>query len=404
MAVRADQIVSGVKALHVLLSGAVAVLSATLIKERLIPEQIDVIGTVGALFISVSLLLTLAFWSRLQTLLPYFALASLITLSLLTFIQVRYVVTANVGPKDKEGKVPEQHFLIGYRLTDEGKKELDEKLGPNQSEKYYIESGGYTLIPVWYGSSYRVMTVAYTVAYMLFVMCVVLTMGGILRRGGELLVRNTAVNLSSSSPINPMHKQMKKIKILFLAANPEDTTQLRLYEEAREIDQALRMAEFRDKFDIEQHGAVRVRDLSGLLLRHSPDIVHFSGHGSEDSEIILEDDSGKSHPIPSAALSELFELLRDNIRCVVLNACYSEHQAIAIAEHIDCVVGMSEAIGDVAAISFAASFYQALGYGRNIETAFKLGCSQINMENLGEQNTPKLLAKRVDPKKVTLIN
>jgi hypothetical protein len=177
-----------------------------------------------------------------------------------------------------------------------------------------------------------------------------------------------------------------------------------LHKEAREIDQALLMAKFRDRFDIEQHGAVRVRDLSGLLLRYNPDIVHFSGHGSEDSEIILEDDSGKSQPIPSAALSELFELLKDNIRCVVLNACYSEHQASAIAEHIDCVIGMSEEIGDVAAISFAASFYQALGFGRNIETAFKLGCSQINLENLGEQNTPKLLAKRVDPKKLVLIN
>lgn len=394
----AGQISSSAKVLHLLLCGVAAVLSATLIKKRLIPDQLDYIGTVGVLFIAVAALITLAFWTRLQRLLPYFALASLITLSLLTFIQVRFVVTANIGPPDKDGKVPEHHFLIGYRLTDEGKKERDEQLGANRSEDYYIENGGYDLIPFWYGSSYKVMEVTYTITYLLFAMCVVLTLGGILTRSGGTVVHSEIASVAQPA------QQMKKIKILFLAANPEDTTELRLHQEAREIDQALRLSAFRDKFDIEQHGAVRVRDLSELLLRHNPDIVHFSGHGSEESEIVLEDDVGNSHPIPSAALSELFELLKDNIRCVVLNACYSENQAMAIAEHIDCVVGMSDEIGDDAAISFAASFYQALGFGRNVETAFKLGCNKINLENLGEQHIPKLIARKVDPKTVIFTN
>ncbi len=140
----------------------------------------------------------------------------------------------------------------------------------------------------------------------------------------------------------------KPIKILFLAANPKDTSQLRLDEEMRGIDQVLRQAEFRDKFDIKQHWAVRVVDLQGYLLRYKPDIVHFSGHGSASTEIILEDNYGNSQSVSSRALSQLFDVLKDNIRCVVLNACYSEQQAKAIAEHIDCVIGMSKAIGDKA--------------------------------------------------------
>lgn len=186
-------------------------------------------------------------------------------------------------------------------------------------------------------------------------------------------------------------KTSRTIKILFLAANPLDTTRLRLDEEIRAIDQALRLAEFRDKFDIRQHWAVRVSDLQGLLLRYKPDIVHFSGHGGEASEIILEDSHGESHPVPVRALSSLFSVLKDDIRCVVLNACYSEKQAQAIAGHIDYVIGMSKAIRDKAAISFAAAFYQALGYGKDVETAFDLGCVQIDLENLGERDTPKLL-------------
>ena len=196
----------------------------------------------------------------------------------------------------------------------------------------------------------------------------------------------------------------KVIKILFLASNPTDNARLRLDEEMRGIDQALRQAKFRDRFDIEQQWAVRVNDLQSSLLRHQPDIVHFSGHGSTSSEIILEDNTGNSQPISSRALSQLFSVLQDNIRCVVLNACYSAQQAKAIAQHIDCVIGMSKAIGDSASISFAVAFYQAIGYGRDMKTAFDLGCVQIDLERLGEQDTPKLLTSNTNPREIILVN
>jgi len=193
------------------------------------------------------------------------------------------------------------------------------------------------------------------------------------------------------------------IKILFLAANPTDTTRLRLDEESRAIDQSLRQAEFRDQFDIKQHWAVRVGDIQELRLRHQPHIVHFSGHGGPSSEIILEDNAGNSHPVSVRALSTLFSVLKDNVRCVVLNACFSEQQAQAIAEHIDCVIGMSTAIGDAAAISFATAFYQALGYGRDVKTAFDLGCVQIDLANLDEQDTPQLLTVKADQGKILFV-
>jgi hypothetical protein len=186
------------------------------------------------------------------------------------------------------------------------------------------------------------------------------------------------------------------VRILFLAANPEDTDQLRLDWEARAIDTSLRGAEYRDKFDIRSHWAVRVTDLQGLLLRYNPNIVHFSGHGSNYSEIILENNSGVSHSVPADALGLLFGLFKDSVKCVVLNACYSEKQAQAISQNIDCVIGMSRSIRDDSAIAFAGSFYQGLGYGRDVKSAFELGCLQIHMENLQEQDKPKL----IDPRSV----
>lgn len=186
----------------------------------------------------------------------------------------------------------------------------------------------------------------------------------------------------------------RPITILFLAANPADTGPLRLGEEMREIDRALRASEYRDRFEIKQQWAVQIGDLHEALLRHQPDIVHFSGHGTEESEILVEDETGAGRSVPQAELSRLFSVLRDNIRCVVLNACWSEQQAQAIATHIDCVVGMTRAVGDAGAIQFAVGFYRALGFGRNVQTAFDLGTNQIGLLQLPDGTTPRLVAKR----------
>jgi len=186
----------------------------------------------------------------------------------------------------------------------------------------------------------------------------------------------------------------RPICVLFLAANPKQTDRLRLDEEVRAIDQALRMTKFRDRFIIEQSWAVRVTDLQDLLLRYSPDIVHFSGHGSSAGELIFENNDGSSQPATAGALDQLFRTLKDNIRCVVLNACYSTQQAASIAEVIDCVVGMSDAVSDEAAIDFAAAFYRALGYGRDVQTAFALGIGQIMLSGQNGHDAPQLLSQR----------
>jgi hypothetical protein len=53
-------------------------------------------------------------------------------------------------------------------------------------------------------------------------------------------------------------------------------------------------------------------------------------------------------------------------RVVVLNACYSDVQADALCSVVDCVIGMTGAIHDDAARSFAMSFYRALGSRRSV--------------------------------------
>jgi non-canonical purine NTP pyrophosphatase (RdgB/HAM1 family) len=212
-------------------------------------------------------------------------------------------------------------------------------------------------------------------------------------------VQTTGVSLLNRARID----RPSIVKILLLAANPTDTTRLRFDEEIRSIKQVLRQSEYRNRFDIKDHLAVRVADIQEYLLDYKPHIVHFTGSGGKSREIILENEFGESHPVSTRALSQLFRVLKDNIRCVVLNACYSERQAKAIGEHIDCVIGMSGNIGDRSAICFSKSFYRALGFGKSVKTAFDLGRMQIDLENFEQQDIPELLSLKQDPENIFLV-
>lgn len=180
------------------------------------------------------------------------------------------------------------------------------------------------------------------------------------------------------------------VKILFLSADPSNMSRLRLGEEHREIQEKLKLSNNRDRFMLAERMSVRPADVSQAMLDEKPVIVHFSGHGAASGELAFEDANGLTRPVSPAALSGLFELT-ESVKCVVLNACYSEPQAVEIAKHVDYVIGMSDAIGDKAAIAFAIGFYQAVGAGESFERAYKYGCAQILLQGIPENLTPKLL-------------
>lgn len=199
---------------------------------------------------------------------------------------------------------------------------------------------------------------------------------------------------------------MHKIKILLLSANPTQLTRLQLDEEVRAITERIRASEFRDTLELFSAWAVRPQDILLLLNIHKPHIVHFSGHGSEDGKLLLADSDrrGRAVFVGARALQTVFTTLKDNIRLVVYNACYSRTQAIATSKIIDCVIGMSETIGDQAAITFAASFYQAIGFGRSVQNAYEQGVAALLLEGFDEEKAPKLYVKKsLDASQLSLL-
>jgi hypothetical protein len=206
---------------------------------------------------------------------------------------------------------------------------------------------------------------------------------------GTTIVYNTI-----GTPTPPPTKPAPRITILFLAANPLETDRLRLDQEARTVDEALRLAKQRDRFQLAQQWAVRTTDLLDALLRYRPQIVHFAGHGSPDGRLLFENDAGEAVAVAAAALGRLFAGVR-GIRCVLLNACWSQRHAKVLTKHVDCVVGMPHAVSDTAAIHFVAGFYRTLGEGGSVQQAYDLGCGQLLAAGGEEKITKKLLPRLV---------
>lgn len=180
------------------------------------------------------------------------------------------------------------------------------------------------------------------------------------------------------------------IKILFLGASPINEVRLRIDEELRDIESGLKLATLRDQFELKSQWAVTTKTLQQAMLDEHPTIVHFSGHG-DTKGIAVEDTLGNSKLIDNDAIGSLFELFSENTKCVVLNSCYSESQAIAIAKHIPYVIGMKSSVNDKAAIAFSVGFYAALGAGKDIEFAFRMGTVAIKMEGISGSDLPVLL-------------
>jgi CHAT domain-containing protein len=186
---------------------------------------------------------------------------------------------------------------------------------------------------------------------------------------------------------------MDAIKILFLAANPEDHSRLNLDQEIRGITEKIRAAAHRDHLNLISVWAVQPDDLLQALNEHRPHIVHFSGHGYGHHGIILLERDGSSKLVNAVALAALFKTLKDNLRVVILNACYSSVQATAISGIVDFTIGMKDSISDEAAATFAASFYRAIGFGRSIQEAFDQAKAALLLAGIPEDDIPVLLTR-----------
>ena len=131
------------------------------------------------------------------------------------------------------------------------------------------------------------------------------------------------------------------ITVLFFATNPKGTSQLRLDEEARSIQEMIRKSEHRDSISFVTRWAVRPLDILQAINEINPDVIHFSGHGAVSGDLILENTDGSPKPVTKEAITQTIMSSSDKIHLLFFNACFSYEQAQEIVQHVDAAIGMT---------------------------------------------------------------
>ncbi len=184
-----------------------------------------------------------------------------------------------------------------------------------------------------------------------------------------------------------------KITVLFMASNPTSTVRLLLDEEARAIQQQIRLSEYRDSIQFETRWAVRTSDILQAINETNPTIVHFSGHGTQTGELVFLNAAGAESIVSKEAITAAMATSSDTVRLVVFNACFTESQATSVVKHIDVAIGMADSIGDDAARIFAAQLYSAIGFGQTLQIAFDQALAQLQLEGILGDSIPKIYSR-----------
>ncbi|KAF2420226.1 hypothetical protein EJ08DRAFT_705627 [Tothia fuscella] len=181
---------------------------------------------------------------------------------------------------------------------------------------------------------------------------------------GKILLQQQEDGLTATGVSRLLVQLSKPLSVLILSSGPRNTTQLRLAEERRELEDALQRTRFRASLDLHEVASCRVRDITSALDRYSPNILHFSGHGN-NSALIFGNNRGEARAVEKAALASLLST-HWTLKHAILNACYSEDRAQAIAVAVGYVIEME----NQDSADLFRDFYTALGHGRTFEDAF----------------------------------
>ncbi|MDV3135001.1 CHAT domain-containing protein [Mycobacterium sp. 29Ha] len=211
------------------------------------------------------------------------------------------------------------------------------------------------------------------------------------------------------------------LRVLYLTANPHalesrtvlpdgsiETTGvwLRVDQEVRQVKQSLRASKFRDLVSIEHLPAATGLDMIDGLNDHRPHVVHFSGHASSWG-VLLENEEGSTHgaEVGFSLLARALGATDEPPRLVVLNACESLEGAHDLLQTVPTVIGMSESIADIAAVTFAAKFYAAIASAQSVGTAVEQAKVAMQIASLDEDSQlPEIRTREgLDPSTLILV-
>ena len=168
------------------------------------------------------------------------------------------------------------------------------------------------------------------------------------------------------------------LKVLILSSDPCNADRLRLAQEHRDLQVAIRGTRFALSLNVLHESSCRYSDITGALDRVDPHILHFSGHVGED-ELYFEDVRGTAKAVKKQALASVLSHQKE-LQIVILNACFSLDQGQAFADAVGLAIVSEGSILDQDAIDFSREFYTALGHGhRSYIESFKRARAALEM-------------------------
>ncbi|MEZ4382978.1 MAG: SEFIR domain-containing protein [Nannocystaceae bacterium] len=150
--------------------------------------------------------------------------------------------------------------------------------------------------------------------------------------------------------------------ILLVTANAaEPGARLYLEEESRAIQEAVRRARHRERYELRLAPALSLDGLIHELDDGPPSFVHFAAHGDHTGALLLKsDDAAGERRVSPESLCRLFSILQRRPLLVVFASCRSRALAQLIAPYVGFAIGFRDALSDEASRRFSALLYGRL--------------------------------------------
>ncbi|MBX3418009.1 MAG: CHAT domain-containing protein [Pirellulaceae bacterium] len=148
---------------------------------------------------------------------------------------------------------------------------------------------------------------------------------------------------------------------------------------------------FSNQFDLRHCFAATPEKLLEHLTQFQPNILHFACHG-ESNKLIIETGKQQTHYVHLDAFQQVVKAQKE-LKLIVFNACFSNHQAATVVDEVDAAIGMNDAILDDAAIEFAREFYHRIFCGFDLQNAFDSAKASLALNNTGQESLPELYSK-----------
>lgn len=188
-------------------------------------------------------------------------------------------------------------------------------------------------------------------------------------------------------------QQLDRQVILFLSASPAARKISCGEEHTHIVEQICYQEGMKEKVEIIPMLNITSDEMSDVIRKWAPNIVHFCGHGEESDPdtpragglLFISDDHTGTKVMDALMLGKIFASIKERnpgLEVVVLNACYSEPQAAAVSKSGIYAIGTSEKIGSPAARKFAVGFYREYFREKNITAGIRYGREKGTTENI----------------------